>query len=189
MNDGRRPRLVSARSVNWLMASSWPPTSSSERLVIPASSRKMRSSTHLRAMVSATIGSVATGHANQHDQARSDLADHLVIHTHHCTSYALKQQAHSRSGRLDRAGGGGHSQSPHSLDFVAPCPCRAGRAPSQRRTRQCRGAHDLGRLSADPAVDVHRRPRPIAQQRPGVRDLGRRLGHEMLAARSRVRRS
>ena len=53
MKLGRLPLRRSAKSVNWLTTSRLPPTSSTERFILPASSSKMRSAAILRASRSA----------------------------------------------------------------------------------------------------------------------------------------
>ena len=67
MNPGRRPRRVSAYSVNCETTSAAPPTSISERFVRPSSSRKIRSSTTWRASASA-IASVSSGPTPEQDR-------------------------------------------------------------------------------------------------------------------------
>ena len=57
VNPGRRPRRVSANSVNCDTTSAAPPTSSSARFVRPSSSRKIRSSAALRARSSVVASS------------------------------------------------------------------------------------------------------------------------------------
>src|SRR5664279_906262 len=54
-HDGRLPLRVDACSVNWLTASTSPPTSRTDRFITPASSSKMRMSTILRASQSLSL--------------------------------------------------------------------------------------------------------------------------------------
>ncbi len=57
MKPGRRPRRVSAYSVNWLTTSTAPPTSARARFVRPSASSWIRSSTIRRASASAVASS------------------------------------------------------------------------------------------------------------------------------------
>ena len=105
VNPGRRPRRVSAYSVNCDTTSAAPPTSSSDRFVRPSSSRKMRSSATLRARSSATV-SVSSGPTPSRMTSPGPIAP--------TTSPSTRTAARSSRWRSALTGGSGGGMTPCS---------------------------------------------------------------------------
>ena len=95
VNPGRRPRRVSANSVNCETTSADPPTSSSDRFVRPVVvAEDAQLGDALRASASAVASVVVRPDAEQDDQPGPDLADDLAVDRDACPGRALEERPH-----------------------------------------------------------------------------------------------
>ena len=188
MKLGRLPFAVSASSVNWLTTSTAPPTSSTERSKRPSLVGEDPQPRHLRRQPLRVGLAVASGHAEQDEQANADLPDDRPVHAHGCPGDALDHRPHVDPHYGRYTGRGSCVDSAHS----ACGPARSGsgapaarRAPPprrrhHRRAARCRARAEGGRgrpARRDPAPLQHRhrcRDRPCARRavRPGVPRAG-----------------
>lgn len=72
------PRRASPRSVNWETTSTSPPTSCTERFILPFSSSKMRRFAIFWAAKARVLLAVARLHADEHEQAGADFRYELA---------------------------------------------------------------------------------------------------------------